>query len=170
MSKAQIEVAKSQANKNDAEAEAIGGYKAKESGSKTKLNNQQAKALVQQVQESISKAKLNTEQGLTEASKRQLMKVTEGLQDAQTGQAIANTEISEKDLEWMKETGLNRNDGIIAKTIQYLSEQTGVEQGTIIWTLGGLTAVEKLIKLLPQKVIADLLAKAPTVIRGLGKY
>jgi hypothetical protein len=98
------------------------------------------------------------------------MKVTEGLQDAQTGQAIANTEISEKDLQWMKETGLNRNDGIIAKTIQYLSEQTGVEQGTIIWTLGGLTAVEKLIKLLPQKVIADLLAKAPTVIRGLGKY
>jgi len=169
MSKAQIELAKSQANKNEAEAEAIGGYKAEESGSKTKLNNQQAKALVQQVQESISKAKLNTEQGLTEASKRQLMKVTEGLQDAQTGQAIANTEISEKDLQWMKETGLNRNDGIIAKTIQYLSEQTGVEQGTIIWTLGGLTAVEKIIKLLPQKVMTDLLSKAPTVIRGLGK-
>ena len=121
----QIKLQDSQANLNDEEAK-------KKRGVDTDEGNQRISESQQRVKESISKADLNTKLGITEDSKAKLNKSITDLNSEASKKMISETELNNKDLEWMKDTGLNRNDSVITKTMQYLEKETGLEAKTIL--------------------------------------
>lgn len=93
------------------------------------------------------------------------------LHEQQVQESIAKTAIDNKTLEWMKETGINPNDGQIAKTIKYLANETGIAEDTMIYILGGAIGVKELLKLIPQflvKKLPETILKSPAV-KGFGK-
>jgi hypothetical protein len=116
----------------------------KEIEAKTDKVDQDISESQQRVLESISKVELNEKLGITEDSKAKLNDIVGKLQEEATKKAISDTKLNEADLSWMKESGVNRNDSVITKTIKYFSDETGLKPKEIIWILGGLKAVDSL--------------------------
>ena len=87
---------------------------------------------------------MNEKLGITEDSKAKLNDIVGRLQEEATKKAISDTQLNEADLSWMKESGVNRNDSVITKTIKYFSDETDLKPKEIIWILGGLKAVDSL--------------------------
>ena len=136
----------------------------KEIEAKTDKVGQDISESQQRVLESISKVALNTKMGITEDSKAKLNGSIEKLNGEQVKKAISETKLNEADLDWMKDTGLNRNDSVVTKTMKYLSDETGLEAKTILMMIGGAKAFEILTKgignILPAKKITNIVGRA----------
>ena len=136
----------------------------KEIEAKTDKVGQDISESQQRVLESISKVALNTKMGITEDSKAKLNGSIEKLNGEQVKKAISETKLNEADLDWMKNTGLNRNDSVVTKTMKYLSDETGLEAKTILMMIGGAKAFEILTKgignILPAKKITNIVGRA----------
>ena len=136
----------------------------KEIEAKTDKVGQDISESQQRVLESISKVALNTKMGITEDSKAKLNGSIEKLNGEQVKKAISETKLNEADLDWMKDTGLNRNDSVVTKTMKYLSDETGLEAKTILMMIGGAKAFEILTKgignILPVKKITNIVGRA----------
>ena len=102
--------------------------------------------------------------GITEDSKAKLNGSIEKLNGEQVKKAISETKLNEADLDWMKDTGLNRNDSVVTKTMKYLSDETGLEPKTILMMIGGAKAFEILTKgignIIPAKKITNIVGRA----------
>ncbi len=118
----------------------------------------------QRVLESISKVELNEKMGITEDSKAKLNASIEKLNGEQVKRAISETKLNDADLDWMKDTGLNRSDSVVTKTMKYLSDETGLEAKTILMMIGGAKAFEVLTKgignLIPTKKLTNVIGRA----------
>jgi hypothetical protein len=136
----------------------------KEIEAKTDKVGQDISESQQRVIESISKVALNEKMGITEDSKAKLNGSIEKLNGEQVKKAISETELNNADLNWMKDTGLNRNDSVVTKTMKYLSDETGLEAKTILMMIGGAKAFEILTKgignIVPAKKITNIVGRA----------
>lgn len=136
----------------------------KEIEAKTDKVGQDISESQQRVIESISKVALNEKMGITEDSKAKLNGSIEKLNGEQVKKAISETKLNDADLEWMKDTGLNRSDSVVTKTMKYLSDETGLEAKTILMMIGGAKAFEILTKgignLIPAKKLTNVIGRA----------
>ena len=136
----------------------------KEIEAKTEEVGQKISESQQRVIESISKVALNEKMGITEDSKAKLNASIEKLNGEQVKKAISETKLNDADLDWMKDTGLNRSDSVVTKTMKYLSDETGLEAKTILMMIGGAKAFEVLTKgignLIPTKKLTNVIGRA----------
>ena len=157
LANAQRELLNSQKEKTDAERDKIKGIDTDEG--KQRISESQQKVL-----ESISKTNLNVKMGITEDSKAKLNASIEKLNGEQVKKAISETKLNDADLDWMKDTGLNRNDSVVTKTMKYLSDETGLEAKTILMMIGGAKAFEILTKgignIITAKKITNIVGRA----------
>ena len=156
----------SQAKKNEVEANKI-------SGVDTDLGEAEINKINKMIEEMESKVKLNASNVLKNKSEVQkndsvikLNKSIGELNSQKTLESIASTKITNKDLEWMQLNGLNKNDSVVAKTIKYLSNKSELSEKAVIGIMGGAFALKELVKLIPTKVLADILGKGATVVKG----
>ena len=75
------------------------------------------------------------------------------LNDQKVLESIQNEKLIKSDLDWQEKSGMHKNDPIIGKTVKYLSQQTGLEEATIIYMVGGAVGLERLLNALPTKII-----------------
>ena len=100
----------------------------------------------QRVKESIGRVALNEKQGITEESKAKLNGIIGQLNEEGIKKAISEIKLNNEDLKWMAETGLNRNDSVVTKSMQYLVGETGLSAKTILFMIGGMKAFESVTK------------------------
>ncbi len=159
MMQSQIKVNNSIAKKNEAEADATSGYKATESGAITdKLKAELGKI--------TSEIKVNSSVVLKNKSEadrnRSVIKLNDNiakLNDQKVKESIVNTELTQMDINWMRETGINRNAPIVGKTVKYLSNKTGLSEKEVIGLVGGAIGLERLLNALGGKFIGNLVEK-----------
>lgn len=168
---AQEELIKAETRLKDAEARKMQGVDTELAG--VQIRESEGRIALNLTQASLNRASealKGKEMEVADTVKRLNDSLT-GLNDQKVQESIAKTSIDNKTLDWMKETGLNPNDGQIAKTITYLANETGLAEDTLIYILGGAIGVKELLKLIPQFLVKKLpdkiLNSAP--IRGFGK-
>ena len=133
-------LAESQSKLNEANAEARAG-----------VETDKGNAAIQEIEQNIENSKVDTE------SKRIVAESVKSLNEQKVQESIVNTDLGQADLDWMKETGVNRNDSIVAKTVKYFAQQTGLTEKQVIGILGGALALERALKLIPGGIIEGAL-------------
>lgn len=106
-------------------------------------------------QEELNKAatRLNESQEETQETIRDLNHSLSRLNRTKVGETIANTELTQKTLDWMEKTGLHPSEAGVGKIVSYLSRQTGIEEENLIYILGGAIGLRELGKLIPQWIL-----------------
>lgn len=137
-------------------------------GSNLAVNDQKISVMMSQEELNRAEAKFK-EKGLdVQDSVIKLNKSLAYLNTAKAGEAIANTMVTKQDYDRLEKLGISRSDTVVAKTVEYLSEQTGLDTDTIIWGLGGVVGAEKLVALVGD-VIKMRAPVRPATIKGYGK-
>lgn len=104
--------------------------------------------LQSEILKNIADANLSKMKLVTEEKQQKLMDSVKSLNEAQAQKAISETRLNEKDYEWMQNSGLNRNDSVVAKTIKYLAGVTGLPENQVVELIGGVIVAEKLAGIL----------------------
>lgn len=190
MTVSNIAVNKAQADKLSAEAEAIRGYKKDESQSNVRVNDGKVELMLTQQDLNLASKELKEMESKTQASLDALnmsltdlnaQKYRESEQNikesksrvSQNEQNIAESKtraaLNQLEIDWNLDTGMNRNDSVVGKTIQYLSRESGLDESTLIALIGSGTVLKQIMEYLPASVLKNLLEGKPTPIKGFGK-
>lgn len=153
------------ADQAKAEADATRGYRKDEATSRISVNEGIITLNLSQEQLNDASTKLKQSERQTQATVRNLNIALTKLNDQKTQESIAKMNIDNETYNWMKRTGLNPADSQLAKMIQYLSDQTGFNEESIIYVIGGAIGFRELIRLIPKQLL-DRLGKGYTPIKG----
>jgi hypothetical protein len=145
----ETKLADSQARNIDADTEN------KQGGERDKLQAQ-----TDEIRQNIENSKIDTQ------SRKQLNDSIQNLNNQKVQESIINTQLNQKDLEWMQKHNINRNDSIVAKTLKYLATTTGQSEENILYAIGSAYALKELIGLVPNALIKGA-SKGAT--KGAGK-
>ena len=150
---AQIKLTEAQTKNVEAQTRATDGYQKDEAVSRIKVND--GKVTLQ-----LSQEELNNTMNNYKFTETQLLSGIDQLNNSMTRLNDQRIEESKVDQEWKQtqidrynETGIHPNDPIVGKTIQYLSNQTGLSEKMIIGIIGTGQALKEIMKLLPVSVL-----------------
>lgn len=135
---------------------------------RTQINETEGRITLNLSQESLNEAATKLQQSQTEVNEtiKKLNDSLSNLNNQKVAESVAATAVDSKTLQWMEETGLHPADSGIAKAVQYLSEQTQIDEETLIYIIGGAIGLRELAKLIPASIFKKGGAK---VIGGFGK-
>lgn len=120
----------------------------------------------QKILESISKAELNAKLGITEDSKVKLNESIEKLNEAKEKEAINNIKLTDEDLKWMDENGINRNDSMIVKTLKHVAKVSGLSEKAVLNMIGGVLAARELTNMVGNIIPIGKALKGVKQIKG----
>lgn len=113
----EIELIDAQKDKTQAETDTISG------------TNERGKGEIEKIKTEIANTAMDTQ---SKEKYMGIMDSIQGLNIAKANEAMAKASIDKNTVEWMKKTGLNPNDSQLAKSIKYLSDQTGTGEKDLI--------------------------------------
>ncbi len=150
MKKAQIDNMNADSEKKRVEAEKLGGVDTREGESRIKEID--GKVQLNLTQEALNKSaeSLNKKQEEVADSVMKLNDSLVGLNSQKVKESIANTSLTQSDLDWQEKSGINRNDPMVGKTLKYLSNTTGMSQNEILILVGGYTALKDVVGMIPN--------------------
>lgn len=143
---AQIEQMKAGTEKLKAETNKIAGVDTAEGESRISLNESGARLNLSKEEVNQSAIELNKSTMEVQSSVVKLNGILGNLNEQKVQESIAKTSIDNSTIKWMEETGLNVNDSVVAKSIQYMSSQTGMSPKAILLLIGGAKGLETLTK------------------------
>lgn len=141
---------------------------------KTQINEANGRIQLNLSAEALNEASTKLKESELNVNKS-VIKLNEALAnlDAQKlAESASQTKLNQQTLDWMEETGLNPHDSSIAKIINYLSEQTGLQEDSLIYLIGGAMGLRELMKFLPDIIFKGKkpggILNSPE-IKGFGK-